>query len=318
MASKIFVTGASGFVGRNLVSLLLQKGYSVSAWSHHPGTGTEESDRVSWKSGDLSETRGEAVSKLKKAMDGCSAVVHLAAKTSQAPSDHSHAASVNIEGTTRLLDLARDAGIKRFIFMSTQSAKISRPGNYGATKKKAEGLVLDSGLDPVILRPAIIYGPGEAGIFKKFVMLVEKLPMIPIPSTNVRFQPVYIGDVVQSVVSAIEQDKVLTRTFDVAGPDAVTFPQLIRRVADSKRLRRTLIPVPMGLALFGARILSKLMKRPPVTVDNLIGLTEATPIDLEPMKKELQVIPVPLNEGLRMSFNPAQADTRTGFPLSRE
>ena len=126
--------------------------------------------------------------------------------------------------------------------------------------------------------------------------------MLPVPSTDVRFQPVYIGDVARSVVSAIEQDRLSTRIFDVAGPDAVTFPQLIHRVAESKNLSRVLVPVPMALALLGARILSKVMKRPPVTVDNLIGLTEATPIDLEPMKKELHVVPVPLNEGLRMSF----------------
>ncbi len=300
---KIFVTGAGGFVGRNLIPALLAKGHVVSAWKHR-----QESDlgvhheRLTSSWGDLAGPAEQVLPKLKEAMQGCRAVVHLAAKTSEAPSDANHSASVNIEGAERLLACAKELGVYKFVYVSTQSAKITRAGSYGATKKKAEELVLKSGLNCVILRPAIIYGPGKAGIFTKFVNLVEKLPILPIPWTNVTFQPVLIDDVVGAIASAVEDKPLQNQFFDVAGPDSVSFPGLIRAVAKARGMNRILLPVPMKLAMAGAVVLSKVMKKPPVTIDNLIGLTEVTPIDLAPMKRELGIAPMPLEAGLKKTF----------------
>jgi len=241
-------------------------------------------------------------SKLRSALKGCDAVLHMAAKTSESPSSQGQSKSVNIEGTAKMTAFAKEAGIKRFIFVSSQSAKISRPGPYGASKKKAEDIVAASGLNWVIFRPAIIYGGGEAGIFKKFVTIVEKLPLIPIPYSPVTFQPVFVNDVVESIVSALEKPALSLKTYDVAGPDAVNFSDLIRAVARAKGLQRVLIPLPMSLAILGARGLALIMKSPPVTVDNLLGLSEKTPVDIRPIIEELKVQPVPLREGLKSSF----------------
>ena len=241
-------------------------------------------------------------SKLRSALKGCDAIVHLAAKTSEAPSSQGQSQSVNVQGTAKMAAFAQEAGIKRFIFVSSQSAKIHHPGPYGASKKKAEDIVSASGLDWVILRPAIIYGRGEAGIFKKFVTIVEKLPLIPIPYTRVTFQPIFVNDVVESIVSVLEKPALSSRTYDVTGPDAVSFPNFIREVARAKGLTRILIPIPMPLAILGARGLTLLMKKPPVTVDNLLGLSEKTPVDIRPLIEELKVQPISLQEGLKASF----------------
>ncbi len=284
---KVFVTGASGFLGRNLVPLLLKKNIAVSEWKGRA-------------QGDLTDPAID--SKLKAAMQGCDAVIHMAAKTSQDPSGQAEAAAVNVEATRKLVNLAKELGIKRFVFVSSQSAKITNPGNYGASKKKAEDIVLSSGLDAVILRPAIIYGPGKAGIFKKFVGLVSKIPVLPLPWTTVTFQPVFVGDVVASIASAVEISKAPRQAYDIVGPDAVTFPQLIQSVAKIKGLSRMLIPIPMPMALLGARLLALVLKKPPVTVDNLIGLSEKTLVDIQPMIDELKITPVSLAEGLKVSL----------------
>ena len=250
--------------------------------------------------GDLTDPAHD--SKIREALKGVDAVVHMAAKTSEAPSSQGQSQSVNVEGTAKLAAFAKEAGVKKFVFISSQSAKITDPGPYGASKKKAEDIVAASGLDFVILRPAIIYGGGEAGIFKKFTVLVEKLPVIPIPYTTVTFQPVFVDDVADAIVSVLERPSLSCKAYDVVGPDAVSFPDLIREVARAKGLKRFLIPIPMPLALFGARLLALAMKRPPVTVDNLLGLSEKTPVDIRPLMDELKVRPVSLRDGLKASF----------------
>ena len=284
---KVFVTGASGFVGRALVSRLAQSGHQTVPWSRR-------------QEGDLTDASLDP--KLRTALKGCDAVVHLAAKTSEAPSSEGHSSSVNVEGTAKLASFAKEAGVKKFVFVSSQSAKLTNPGPYGATKKRAEGIVAASGLDYVILRPAIIYGAGEAGIFKKFVTIVDKLPLIPIPYTRVTFQPVFVKDVVDAIVSSMEKSSLPVREYDVAGPDSVSFPGLIVEVAKAKGLKRILLPIPMPLAIFGARLLALVIKRPPVTVDNLLGLSEKTDIDLKPLTDTLKVRPVSLKDGLAASF----------------
>lgn len=226
----------------------------------------------------------------------------MAAKTSEAPSRAGQSQSVNVEGTAKMTALAKEAGVKKFVFVSSQSAKISSPGPYGESKKKAEDIVAASGLDWVILRPAIIYGGGEAGIFKKFVTIVDKIPLIPIPYTRVTFQPVFVNDVVEAIISVLEMPLPPSRFYDVVGPDAVSFPQLIQEVARAKGLERVLIPVPMPMAIWGARLLALVMKSPPVTVDNLVGLSEKTPVDIRPLIEELKVRPVSLREGLKKSL----------------
>lgn len=302
---KIFITGATGFIGQHLTASLLEKGHEVVGWGPHPEK-LAPCDRLILKKGDLADASSEAERDLQAAMAGAEAVVHLAAKTSERAADPKAMSSVNAKGTERLLASAKKNKVKKFVLVSSQSTKVSKPGNYGATKKEAEQAVLASGLDAVILRPAIVYGPGSAGLFKKFVELVRKFPVIPVPQTNTTFQPVFVSDVVDAIVKALESGGGRTSIYDVAGPDVVTFSGLIRQVAKAQGLVRFLIPIPLGLMMMAARILSKITSNPPVTPDNLIGLTEVTSIDLNPLKRDLHVDPLGLKEGLQKTFGVAQ------------
>ena len=275
------------------------KGYGVVCWNHRAGFSL---DKAQVFSGDLADASDSARRALGDALRVCDAVVHLAGKTSEGTANAEYTESVNVGATQRLAELAKECGVKRFVFVSSQSARISRAGSYGASKKRAEDVLLKSGVDAVILRPAIIYGSGNAGLFKKFADIVRKVPVIPIPYTAVTFQPVFVGDVVSSILSALEVSNPAERIFDVAGPDAVTFPGLIRAVARELGFSRVLIPVPMGLCILGAKMLALVLKKPPVTVDNLVGLTEVTPINLRPLKEILNVEPVRLSDGLKLAL----------------
>ena len=298
---KIFITGASGFVGRRLLDACFIHNYSVSVWVHQQKSLSLFQDKsFQLNYGDLGDSKNKK--QLLQALTGQEIIVHLAGKTPQTATREEVSDSSNVQSMKQLIDCAKQTQIKKIIYVSTQSVKITNPSRYGASKKMAEEMLQSSGLDYVILRPAIIYGSGEAGIFKKFVNLIQKLPVLPIPSTSVLFQPVSVDDVVNAILK-IAIKNIQTKIMDVAGPTSVTFAQFIQLTAQAQKLDRIVIPFPMPVAILGAKFLTLLTDHPPVTVENLIGLSESTSIDLNPLKNELNIEPTSLSEGLKKVFS---------------
>jgi NADH dehydrogenase len=200
-----------------------------------------------------------------------------------------------------LLNLAKKNGIPRFVFISSQSVRISAPSVYGATKKEAEELVLQSP-EAFVVRPPIIYGPGAGGLFSKFAGLVRKAPVIPVPSAPVRFRPIFVDDVVEVIIKCLELPSNAPRLFDIAGPDAVTLPELIKAIARELGKSRIIVPIPLDLLLVAAKGLELVMKNPPITTSNLIGMKEETKIDVSLAERTLGFKARSLRQGLHEMF----------------
>jgi NADH dehydrogenase len=240
---------------------------------------------------------------LRAAVDGCAAVAHLGAATSAGKIDPAFAYRVNVGGTTALIDACRDAGCRRIIVMSTQHVHLPKCGLYGRTKRIADTLFEGSGLDVTVLRPSLVYGPGTRGVFVKLAGLVKALPVIPIIGPGQwHLRPLYLDDMVSIIVETLARPELAGRTYDVGGPDRVTYVEFVSAICQAigRPCRRVHLPVRISFVL--AWILERLLPSPPLTVENVYGSMLEAPCDLRALMRDYHPGLTPLADGLRRAL----------------
>ncbi len=289
---RILVTGATGFVGPAIVRDLVADGHTVRVLEHTAGSSAElpSQDAVP---GSMTDSQS-----LRRAVDGQDAVVHLVALLSGSREEFQ---SVMEQGTRDLLAAARDAGVRRFVLMSalgtSEETKDLVP-YYGA-KWQMEQDVKASGLEHVIFRPSFVFGRegGALGQFKKIARLAPVTPIVG-PGTQ-RIQPIWLDDVAAYFAAAIEKPEAANRTFELGGPDAVTWNEFWSRLKRAQGSHRPSIHLPFGLMRMQAAVLEKLPK-PPVTRDQLKMLAAGDNVVSNSDAVDTFGLPlVPLDEQLR-------------------
>jgi nucleoside-diphosphate-sugar epimerase len=290
----VLVTGASGLVGRRLVARLLASGRVVTAFVRRPGSPDGSAGAgLRLAVGDV--TDADAVT---RAVRGCDAVVHLA--NASGVVDEAHAHAVNVGGTEHVMEAARRAGVRRVVFTSTVSATRARVGPYGRTKRLAEERVRGAGVPFVILRPSLVYGAGETGLVGSLARHLRTLPVMPvIGDGRIEIDPVHLDDLCSVIETCLVRDDVLGQTYDVVGPDRVTLDDFLRRLGAVLGVRRPLVHLPARASLLLARLLGGVMARPPLTVDNVLGLTSPARVDREAAARDFPIAWTPLDVGLR-------------------
>jgi nucleoside-diphosphate-sugar epimerase len=166
---KLAITGGTGFVGSHLLDLALDAGYQVKALTRRDQA---PRDRLDWIAGDLSSRDA-----LEQLVDGADAVIHVAG-TINAPNAAGFEKG-NVAGTLAMLAAATAGGIRRFVHVSSLAAREPKLSLYGASKARAEELVMRSGLDWVIVRPPAVYGPGDKETLELFRMARLGLMLMP-------------------------------------------------------------------------------------------------------------------------------------------
>lgn len=309
----VLVTGAAGFVGRETVRRLLHHGIPVRAMIR----GEVPSDLARGSgAGDasLGIVRGDLrdQASLVAAARGVRAVVHLAARKA----DEADSEDVNVEGARRLVAACRTAGCARIVSVSTQSAKIPRRGTYGRTKAEADRILEGSGLAVTTLFPSVIYGESREGIFGTICTFVEKLPVVPILGDGRWIShPVYVGDVAELLRSCLAHDACAGRQYDVGGPDAIRFDDLVDRIAgELGRRPPRKIHVPLSWSLAAARLAARLLAHPPITVSNVLGSNQDAPFDPAPARVDLGFEPLDLATGLAAALGRIPNPRALGSP----
>ena len=258
---RILVTGATGFVGPSIVQRLVDDGHTVRVLEHTAGSSAALPSQEAVP-GSMTDPES-----LRRAVEGQDAVVHLVALLSGKPEEFR---SVMEQGTRDLLEAAQDAGVRRFVLMSalgaTEETKDLVP-YYGA-KWQMEQDMKASGLEHVIFRPSFVFGRegGALGQFKKIAKLAPVTPIVG-PGTQ-RIQPIWIDDVAAYFAAAIEKPEAANRTFELGGPDVVTWNEFWSRLKQAQGAHRPSLHIPFGLMRVQAVVLEKLPK-PPVTRDQL-------------------------------------------------
>jgi len=291
---RVFVTGATGFVGRAVIQALRADGYPVRCLvrrgSERELRGLEAIERVH---GDV-----QAVQTLEEGLGGCDAVVHLVGIIREQPALGVTFERVHVRGTVNVLQAAGAAGVKRIVHMSSLGTRPGARSRYHQTKWAAEEAVRGGAIPWTIFRPSIIYGRDDQFVLM-LAGMIRRLPIVPVIGSGLnRLQPVPVEQVAQAVAGALARETTLKQTYEVAGPDIVTMVELldaIGRALGRPRVRKA--HVPLGLMRPLARLCHRLPGFP-VTPDQLRMLEEDNTCDPRAFFSTFGIEPVPLATGL--------------------
>ena len=209
--------------------------------------------------------------------------------------------AVNVDGSAALGQAAARAGVRRVVLFSSHCAVRPMQDAYGRTKLASEEAMAASGVPLVVFRPTMIYGEGSKE-FTTFVRAVRRLPLVPIVGDGAAtIRPVFLDDVLPAIVEALRRP-VAGSTFEICGPGPVSFDQLVALIAGHLGRWRRPLHVPGSLALLGARLLGRLLRHPPITVDQVMGFLQHTVADEGPAASALGFAPRAVEDGLAALF----------------
>jgi NADH dehydrogenase len=236
---------------------------------------------------------------LRRAVEGTVTIVHLVAIRQGRDRDFQR---IMVDGTRDLLGVAKDAGVGRVVHMSalgtSQQTKDLVP--YYRAKWEMEELVRASGIPYVIFRPSFVFGR-DGGILPTFAKLARYSPVTPITgSGKQRVQPIWVDDVAVYFADAAARDDLRGETYELGGPDAVTWNELWARLKRALGLRRPSIHVPMSLMRANALVTERLPGNIPLTRDLLKMLEHGdNVVSDDAAVRTFQISLVPLDDQLR-------------------
>jgi NADH dehydrogenase len=249
----ILVTGATGFIGKHLVATFrsLERPTRCLVRSSSRGRQLEAQGRKLAR-GDMADPAS-----LRAACDGVDAVVHLVAIIRGRANDYER---VMTSGTRALIEAASEAGVRRFVLVSALGLDQSTHGltPYYQSKWNEERALEASSLEHVIFRPSFVFSH-DGGVLPTFLRLVRYSPITPVlgPGTQ-RIQPISVEDVVAHLVKGLDLEPARDRTFDLAGPDRVSWDELYALIARVLGKRRLRVHIPFSLARAQATLLERL------------------------------------------------------------
>ncbi|MDP2827040.1 MAG: SDR family oxidoreductase [Sulfuricellaceae bacterium] len=301
---RVLVTGANGFIGKALCAELSQHGHVVRGATRN-------------SVGDIGEHTDWA-----EALSGIDAVVHLAARVHvmrDVASDplKAHRAT-NALGTQRLAQCAAASGVKRFVYISTVKvhgeATPQRPfadreppnpqDPYAISKFEAEQALqrisAARGMEIVILRPPLVYGPGVEGNFLRLLHLVEKGIPLPLGSIMNQRSLIYLGNLVDAIRLCLTHECAAEKTFLVSDGETISTPGLIRKLASLSGKRARLWPIPIALLQWAGYLTGK--------IETVQRLTDSLIVDDSAIRLELGwQPPYSMEEGLAETVRHFQA-----------
>jgi nucleoside-diphosphate-sugar epimerase len=267
--SAVVVTGASGSLGRPLCAVLARRGHEVRALVRDPGAFSAPAPGVRAGRCDLPDTLDESL------LAGAAALVHCAYATRE--TDEARARRVNEDGTRRLIDASRRAGIPRFVFVSSVVAHPAAPNYYGRSKAALEAL-LDPGRD-LIVRPGTILAREGHSIFQQMRDAARRTHVLPVFGGGKQpLQTVHVDDVCEAIARALERQ--VTGALNVAEPEPVAFGTFLRMMTARLGIRCLFVPLPFGPVLAMLRVVEALGLPSPLRSESLLGVKALRRVDV--------------------------------------
>jgi len=291
----ILLTGGTGFVGGHVVHALREADRPVRCLVRNRA----KAGRLATLGCELVEGDLTDAESLRRAVDGVETVVHLVAIRQGSDEKFER---IMTQGTRDLLAAAKEAGVGRFVQMSalgtSEESKDLVP--YYRAKWEMEQAVHGAGIPYVIFRPSFVF-ERDGGILPTFAKLARLAPVTPIiGSGERRLQPIWAGDVGAYFDQAIDLDTATGRTFELGGPDVVTWNEFWERLKRARGIRRPSVHVPVGFMKANALLTERLPGNIPLTRDLLKMLEHSdNVVSNDDAVKTFQLPLVPLDEQLR-------------------
>jgi uncharacterized protein YbjT (DUF2867 family) len=276
MQGLVTVFGGSGFLGTQVVRALAKRGLRIRVAVRRPGRGYKL--RMLGDVGQIEVVQANirAPASVARALAGAEACINLVGVLYE--SGRQKFQSVHGMGARNVAEVAAAAGITRFVHVSAIGADAESPSKYARTKARGEAAVRELIPTAAIVRPSIVFGPGD-GFFNMFAQLASLSPVLPlIGGGTTRFQPVFVGDVGAAVAACVLDPATHGRTFELGGPATYSFKELIELICKETGRSPALLPLPFPLAKLvgaGGDLIASLTPFPPLLTSDQVELLRA-------------------------------------------
>ena len=255
----VTVFGGTGFLGRAIVNRLVHANKHVRVATRHPGI--EQADGVEQVRADI---RDEA--SVEAAVAGARGVVNAVALYVEQGQETFDA--VHVKGAVNLARQAKGQGLSTLVHISGIGAEITSSSRYVRARALGEQQVREVFPGATLLRPSVLFGPNDA-FLSGLDQLTRFLPVVPLfGAGNTRLQPVYVEDVADAVVHALDQPRAAGMTYELGGAETYTYRGLLEQISRHRRHRRVLLPVPFALWEVLARLMA-ILPSPALTRDQI-------------------------------------------------
>jgi len=286
----ICVFGGSGFIGRHVVKALARTGARVRVAVRRPNEGMFLLPAGNVGQIQLFPANVRDDDSVAEAVKSADVVINLVGILHQAGNQKFGA--IQADGAGRIARAAKDAGVKRFIQMSAIGADKESRSAYARSKAEGETLVHEAFPEATILRPSIVFGP-EDDFFNRFAWMASVSPILPlIGGGKTKFQPVYVSDIAEAVVRVLDNPHWAGKTFELGGPEVMSFKQLMQLICTVTNRNRMLVSIPFAFASMKAMFL-QLLPNPMLTMDQVRLLKEDNVVASEGVStfKDLAITP---------------------------
>ncbi|MGH1462411.1 MAG: NAD-dependent epimerase/dehydratase family protein [Neptuniibacter sp.] len=304
---KVVITGVSGFLGKHLAEQCQINGFPVTGMIRRVGAETYSYPVLPL------DLAGE-ISHL--SLTGCNTIIHCAAQVPSGGVQASSFRSVNVEGTRKLAQAALDAGVKRFIFISSikvngETTPVFQPfcgddlpapeDDYAKSKWEAERELLavaeNTLMDVVIVRAPLVYGPGVKGNFNELVKLVRKKLPLPFGAIKNKRSMVGIDNLCDLIITCVDHPRAGNQVFLVSDGQDLSISELISKIATLLEVKSVQVPVPLCILKLIARLVGK--------QELMLKLTGSLQVNLDKTKALLGWEPkVSVDEAIRRAIKP--------------
>ena len=302
----ILLTGATGFVGGNLLKEMLNQGFKVRCLVRNPSKAEAiKQAGVELVQGDVTDRDSIA----KALEDGkVEAAVHLVGILAE--TKNTTFKVIHTEGTRNMVEACKQKNVKRFIHISALGTRENARSEYHKTKWEAEEIIRHSGLEYTIFRPSVLFGK-EDKFANLFANIIKISPFIMIPGNGKnKMQTVSVKDLVKAMTMAInphtndfgvgvKDSKHINKVYEIAGPEKLAFNKIIDTICRVLGRTRLKIHIPMSLMRPGALIAECIFPKPPITRDQLLMLEEDNVTDNNALETVFGIKPVGFEEGIK-------------------
>ena len=305
---EVFLTGATGYIGCQVLKVLVEEGFEVTCAVRRVVTLVPPAKTAMGSLDAHSDWTG--------ALQGAAVVIHAAARAHILEKDCSNSLDefrkVNVAGTLNLASQAAQAGVKRFIFISsigvngninkypfTEDNEPNPAEPYAQSKWEAEqglwGIQRETGMELVIIRPPLVYGPNAPGNFSRLVRWVEKSVPLPLGAIYNKRSFVALDNLVDLIITCIDHPAAANQVFLAGDGQDISTTELLRGIGRAIVKPVRLVPVPAGVLMFGASLLGK--------KTFALRLLSSLQVDISKARNLLGwEPPLSLEEGLRRCF----------------